>query len=165
MAPDTRVERGSAEWWARVEAHTVDIRERIAEFGFVIQPVFGLAATDVNFAYTIGLTGQGRPELVCLGPTPEGCALLLGGVAPLDTAGDEVTLPAMGDTPALRLRLRLVDAAAGGYPLAMASRVYGRARIAAKQVLWPDDEGAYPGDAGWTNDGFPQPLLPAPDQS
>lgn len=156
------IERGSPQWWARVDAHTADIRDRIAEYGFVIQPVFGLAPGDVHFAYTIGLTGQGRPELVCLGPTCEGCGLLLSAVGQLDTAGDEVTLPAIEPVPTLTLRLRAV-AANSDYPLSMAARVYGRGQIAVKQVLWPNDDGVYPGEPGWVDVPHgSQPLLPPP---
>jgi hypothetical protein len=161
MGIEAPIQRGSAQWWARVDAHLADIRDRIAEVGFVIQPVFSLASDEVDFAYTIGLTGQGRSELVCLGPTCEGCGLLLSAAAQLDTAGDEVTLTAGLSVPALTLRLRPV-AVDSVYPLAMAARLYGRERVTAKQLLWPNDNGAYPDDVGWTNDGPAQPLLPPP---
>lgn len=163
MTAKPPIERGSAEWWARVDAHTADIRGRIAEVGFVVQPVFGLGPHDPDFAYTIGLTGQGRPELICLGPTCEGCGLLIMGAAALDPAADEVTLPAAAEgLSPLTLRLRSV-AVDGPYPLTMAVRMYARGLVSARQLLWPNDEGFYPGEVGWDDAGphGAQPLLPA----
>ncbi len=162
----TPVERGSPEWWARLDAHTADIRDRIAELGFVVQSVIGTRPGQIHFAYTIGLTEQGRPELVCLGPTAEGCALLVDDVAHQDTSGDEVTRVGSDGVSSFTLQLRPVVADDSAYPLGMATRIYGHGRVTAKQILWPNDHGAYPGEPGW--DDAPhgaQPLLPAASPS
>lgn len=132
----------------------------IRKHGWMVQGVFG-TKTDPgpNFAYTIGLTEAGIPELVITG-LPHGLAtVLLNAYARRHFlveelhAGDEVT-----KAPSL-VPFRVVDAPGTiGGP---ATVLYGKhARFL--QLVWPDQDGNYPGDPGWTYDGDAQPVFSTP---
>jgi hypothetical protein len=158
------VERGSPEWQRRVAAHLDEIRAGIAANGFIIQPVFSAAGQPgFQWAYTIGLTEQCRPELACTGLPAEACAALLAHVVNVDAdvGGDVLHLPAEGDTPAVTFKLRAVQTMGADYPLGMAVRIYGADLVRAVQLVWPDDDGLYPDDPRWDENRLgPQPLLP-----
>ena len=109
------------------------------------------------WAYTFGLTPHGRPELVVTGlPLPR-ATWLLNAVAPyvLDTTvprpGEEVLVE---DGPLLEV-VRVAEPAAH---LAVAVEFYGPA-IQALQLVYVDDRGRWPWDAGFRGNGGGQPVL------
>lgn len=131
----------------------------IREYGWMVQAVFGTEDDPgPDFAYTIGLTGAGLPELVITGFPHEMAAEILNAYARRHVRdeirpGDEVQV-----APS-QVKLRAV--AAPGTEAGTAFALYGdRCRFV--QLLWPDDKGAYPGDAGWTYPADNQPVLTTP---
>lgn len=118
----------------------------IAEHGWMIQAVFGTATDhDAPFAYTVGLTAAGLPELVVSGLPYETSGSILNDAARRHLA-DEIQPGATVDDIA-SVPFRAVAA-----PLAevnMARNLYGLDRVRAVQLVWPDDAGNYPGDVGW----------------
>lgn len=61
-----RIEIGSPEWHARVEAMQTKIVTDIEHSGFSMIHVFG-SETNASFTYTIGLVNKGLPELIMFG--------------------------------------------------------------------------------------------------
>lgn len=136
-----------------------EVQPTIARHGWMIQYVF---PTDNQpdqfrppFAYTIGLTAGGLPELVISGLPPEVSAELLNSAARKQsgdgypdgfTAGTIVTGIASVD-------FHVIDAPAAEVNLARS--MYGQAR--AVQLVWPDAGGAYPDDPAWSLSRDAQP--------
>lgn len=114
----------------------------------------------MQYALTVGLTEAGLPELVISGWPPEQSARLLNGFARLHLdreirAGAEVVAP-----PALvPFRAVAAPGALGGPAITL----YGR-NATFLQLVWPDKDGAYPGDEGWTYADEVQPLFSTPRQ-
>ncbi|WP_430788497.1 DUF4262 domain-containing protein [Actinoplanes sp. G11-F43] len=141
-----------------------DQSEIIGKFGWAVVHV--LPADDdpddtVPFAYTVGLTGYGFPELTIAGLPAETGHVLLNEVA--GRVRDEGLLLGHGQ----RLRglidgqeLRVV---AGGsveilFPGAALMR-YGDDRVSLLQLVWPDPSGRLPWQSGYDTAGYPQPTI------
>jgi hypothetical protein len=159
-----RVQRGGPEWQGRVDAYMVEVRDRVARFGWAIQGVFD-NETGLNFAYTVGLTARRQPELVATGAIAiEYLSKILNAAAPLNVTGNqtEVTVTNEDGEHPVVLRVRAVTANSPNFRLGTARRLYGSLRVAAVQLLWPSDDGTYPDDDAW-DPGIHgrQPLLPA----
>jgi hypothetical protein len=124
----------------------------------MVQGVFSTEADPgPNFAYTVGLTEAGLPELVITGlPHHDLAAELLNTAARLHLA-DEIRA-GREVTEAATVALRAVDAP--GTIAGPAFALYGR-RVRFVQLVWPDQGGAYPGDDGWAL-GDAQPLFTEP---
>lgn len=109
------------------------------------------------FAYTLGLTPQGRPELVVTGLPPRPAACLLNAVAPyvLETAvprpGERVLV---ADSPVMEV-VRVAEPPAH---LLTAVEFYGSG-IAALQLVYVDEEGHWPWDASFRGGQGGQPVL------
>jgi hypothetical protein len=69
------IDRNSPAFKARFDQKLAELRETIDETGCVIVPII-----DGGFAYTVGLTKRGHPELLSFGP-PDGVAHFLEEVA------------------------------------------------------------------------------------
>lgn len=145
---------------ARVAAYETFLAQQLADKPFVVQAVFGDAAADA-FAYTIGLTGRGLPELWCSGLGPQSADAVLG------TAGDfllEAGAPLLPGAdlrvPNLSVPLRftaLVDPVAA--EVNMARMIHPLSVVEVLQVLWPDDAGRFPEHPDYNADRFPQRIL------
>ena len=117
------------------------------------------------FAYTVGLTEHGFPELVIAGLAPPIAQALLN-----DLAGrvyDQATRFRHGQRVADLLAgydAVIVDGAATEalYPGAAYAR-YGTDRVRLQQVVWPDRHGRFPWDRGYTHGPQAQPLIGRPD--
>lgn len=166
--PDSRV--CPACYDANVASYSGHLAELVHDHRFAVQ---GVMASDdsFNWAYTVGLTDHGLPELVMM-------ALPMGFLGQTlnrlgDAAIDGTTQLVAGPSPLfLDPPFWLVDVpdpTSGRYPLTMAATsTLGKVR--AMQVVWPDSEGRYP----WAPDWFdgedrgdlggkdPQPLLGLP---
>lgn len=141
--------------------------EVIDRVGWLVLHVFPEAddPPDVAaFAYTVGLSARGHPELLATGLPPQaGHGLLneLAGRVHADARrfqhGELVSNPA-GDQAVV-----IIDAQPSGeiFP-ALAFKRYGPARVRVQQVLWPDEQGRFPGERGYAVERFPQPLLGTP---
>lgn len=144
------------------------LRRLLAEHGWV---VLGSEPDDPRraFAYTVGMTEAGLPELVTVGlPTPEAIQLLDAAVEVAlrqeegFTVGTvyPVVMPAGWETPLL-----IGEVHQDNYPIATVARNYYTRRdeplrFRLQQVLWADDAGRYPTERATFTD--PQIRLSVP---
>ena len=129
------------------------VQDVIARQGWAVQYVFPTREDPVQpFAYTVGLTSFGRPELIVVGLPPDIACLVLN-----HTAQQHITHPVSpGDTlrPGLSVPLRAVyvpksvqDQCAG-----VARSLYGDT-VTLVQLMWPSNTGRWPDHPDW--DGEP----------
>lgn len=144
---------------ARVEAYLGESARILAEHGWMVQSVFG-TRPDAGFAYTVGLTGAGLPELWLGTLAPEQAAVIL------NTAAAQQLDRAVAFQPG-RLDLEFSvefrvhgpvdpDAAQVG----MARQMHPLSDVAVLQLLWPDESGLFPDEDGYDMSRFPQRVLP-----
>jgi hypothetical protein len=146
----------------RLDAYDLLCLGKIAKFGWVIQGVLPRQGDkDIPFAYTVGLTEAGLPELVISG-LPVGTAQSI-----LNTAARqslETSLrPGQALTDVASVPLRVIDA-----PFAevnMARRLYPGKDVQALQLVWPDSAGAYPAEPGWSLRDAQPIYAPVPQHS
>lgn len=124
----------------------------VRQNGWAVQGVSGRRP----FAYTVGLTDCGLPELVVTGMRDGPAATLLHSVAASalhaePTAGERLVLPG-----GLTLEAVVVDRPQDHLSTALA--LYGD-EVRALQLVWPDARGRYPWDRGHRAVRAGQPLL------
>lgn len=124
--------------------------EVIAEHGHQVQIVFPTTQEGTPFAYSIGRTAKGRPELLVTGLLhPDDLGYIVNEVAGID---DEKPLE-VGD---------LLDKVLAGYDVKIVQvrdlREAGMTGVinrfdgaSALQILWPDEKGIFPDDADYDN--------------
>ncbi|WP_435204950.1 DUF4262 domain-containing protein [Micromonospora sp. bgisy143] len=117
--------------------------------------------TSVPFAYTVGLTAHDHPELIAAGLPPEVAHSLL----------NDLALRIYDTAERFTHGQRISDLIAGydaiiidGPPTdellpGMAINRYGRDRVRLQQMVWPDQQGRFPWDNGYTFDPRAQPLI------
>jgi len=122
------------------------MRQMITASGWAVQGVEG-DRLHPPWAYTVGLTPEGAPELVISGKPLDECARVLN-----DTAAH--ALHAEPPVPGERIPLvggPLVEIVGVPHPdahLETAVALYG-AQVRALQLVWADDRGHWPWDAGF----------------
>lgn len=123
------------------QAYLRQISELIERHGWAVQYVEG-ECTRAPYAYTVGLTAAGLPELVVTGLPAVRAAALLNEVAGSTrfteppVPGGTISLSAGGEVEVVRLpnpEARLY----------VASELFGR-RVRAMQLVWVDDRGRSP---------------------
>lgn len=136
----------NAERDARMQAYLLTCRETIARHGWMIQGVFPTEESPgVEFSYTVGLTAAGLPELVISGLPMNLAGTLLNDAARLSLA----TAVEPGDTITTIASVAFNVIAAPKAEIGLARRLCGE-HAKALQLIWPDDRGHYPGEAGWS---------------
>ena len=132
------------------------VQALIAQYGFAVQGVERDRARP-PWAYTTGLTGLGRPELVLTGMPLSRAAPLLNDLADHLThheppaPGEQVMLPGGPLT-------EIVEVAEPAAHLETAVSLYGP-RIRALQVVHADRRGHWPWEAGYRGVRGGQPVL------
>lgn len=133
-----------------LDAYDQHCVELIAEHGWMVQGVFPTEHDrEAPFAYTVGLTVAGLPELVISG-LPADIAQQLLNAAAKQTLGSELR-PGQTLAGIASVDFRIVDAPAA--EVNMARHLYPDKTVRALQLVWPDEGGAYPGDSAWSLDG------------
>lgn len=133
-----------------MEAVAADARAKIGRHGFVVVAVFGSPET-VPFAYTVGLTEIGEPELMLLGQIPAQLAKVVldnlamrvvrdgqrfrPGDVPPDVLHNGYEVMICGPVPALMVRK---------YPPGLAGMLYGQQAVSVYQVVCQDRNHRYP---------------------
>jgi Domain of unknown function (DUF4262) len=144
---------------ATYEDYLAHIRGTVDEYGWAVQ---GVERSGIHppWAYTIGLTQAGCPELVVTGMPFAKAATLLNGVgehvvhAEAPRPGDRVTL-------ASGLSIEIVEVAEPTAHLLVAAAVFGP-RIRALQIVHADYRGHWPWEPGYRGSGRGgQPVLGA----
>lgn len=138
-------------------AELQDMHNKIARHGWAVQGVFGEEETrEAPFAYTVGLTAKGLPELVIYGLNVGLAGNLLNTAATRMiesgefNAGQAISrLIRNFDMVAIDV-LRPVD-------LLVAMQIYGPVR--AIQLVWPGAKGQYPWQDGYEFPADVQPLM------
>jgi hypothetical protein len=141
--------------------------EMIDKFGWAVTAVLPTdddPPTASPFAYTVGLTAHGYPELIIAGLDPATCHTLLNDLARrvYDTAerfahGQRITdLIAGYDAMIVD-----GDATEDLYPGAAFSR-YGQDRVRLQQIVWPDAGGRFPWEDGYSFGPHLQPFIGRP---
>lgn len=132
------------------------VRGVIAEHGWAVQ---GVERDRIHppWAYTVGLTAHGEPELVVTGMPLRRAARLIH-----DVAGHirHAAAPRPGDQIALRggPLTEIVKVAVPSAHLVMAVEMYGPG-LRALQVVHADDRGHWPWDTGYRGVRGGQPVL------
>jgi hypothetical protein len=132
------------------------LRERVADRGWLVQGVEG-AGPYPPWAYTIGLSGFGLPELVATGLPLWAASDLLNDMA-------EHSLHAEPPEPGERIPLRggplieVVPLAEPSAHLVFAVALYGP-EIRALQLVHADDRGRWPWSADFRDGAGGQPVL------
>jgi len=132
------------------------VRGVIAEYGWAVQ---GVERDRIHppWAYTVGLTGHGEPELVVTGLPLRRAAVLLDDVA-------EHVMHAAAPRPGEQIALRdgplieIVKVAVPSAHLVMAVEMYGPGPRAL-QVVHADDRGHWPWETGYRGVRGGQPVL------
>lgn len=136
--------------------YVVNLRGLIDEYGWAVQAI-SRDGLHPPWAYTVGLTEHGQPELVVTGLAVRRAEALLNGVAAhlLHAAapepGEQVQLV---DGPLIEI----VTVTEPGVRLRRAVDLYGP-QIRALQVVHADDRGHWPWDRGYRGVQGGQPVL------
>lgn len=115
----------------------VMVRPVVERCGWAVQAVGGQGRRP-PFAYTVGLTGRGRPELVVSGKSPSAAHDLLEAVL----AGDPPRAGRRYDLP-VGPSLQVVEVTWPARRLVVATALYGD-RVTAVQLVWADGRGRWP---------------------
>ena len=115
----------------------VMVRPVVERCGWVVQAV-GDQGGRPPFAYTVGLTARGRPELVVSGKSPPAAHELLEAVL----AGDAPRPGHRYDLP-VGPSLQVVRVTSPARRLTVATALYGD-RVSADQLVWADGRGRWP---------------------
>lgn len=130
------------------------IRGKMLKRGWTVQYV---EKVRMPFAYTIGLTNGGLPELLVTGVSPHRAVDLLSAVAQFvladgaPTPGDQITLPTG------RL-VQIVEVECPDAHLKAAIGIFGP-EVRALQVVWADRCGRWPWSPDFNDGGAIQPVL------
>ncbi|HWD03988.1 MAG TPA: DUF4262 domain-containing protein [Amycolatopsis sp.] len=140
------------------QEYVAEILARIDEHGWCVQGVLG---TDFRppWAYTVGLTARGLPELLVVGLAPNLASALLTALA--EHALSEGP-PRPGEVYSMR-RLPSVEIVAVAEPsahLLIAAALYGR-EIQALQLVHADEAGRFPWSPSYRDGRGGQPVLGA----
>lgn len=137
-----------------------EIARKIVLFGHAVQGVEG-DGLHPPWAYTVGRTSAGHPELVVTGMPPEQAAVLLSQVACLQenpgmiVPGARITM--RQGTPG-EYAVQVIEVMRPWAHLNVAVEFYGR-DIAALQLVHADPGGRWPWNAGFASSHGPQPVL------
>ncbi len=136
----------------------VKLLEMIEQYGWAVQYVMaGDQPGDVEFAYTVGLTTLGHPEVVIQGLPPDSAKTYLNivGRGVRDGSRFEPGLITT-DLPGLPVRCAFI-AVEDSSELVAIEQIYDE--VEAVQFVWPDSADHLPWEPGWRNPPGCQPLL------
>lgn len=124
------MDRNSPAFIAHLDQTMAGIRETIERNGYVIVPII-----DSDFAYTVGLSERGKPELAAYGAPSRYCARFLEVyaerlVAPGHTVAPFTVTVGSEEDDKHTLTVRPHDLADGDIPLGMVVGLYGPGRPA-----------------------------------
>ncbi len=131
------------------------LRAIISEHRWAIQFV---EDAERPFAYTIGLHGTGRPELLITGLPAQTSARLLNSIAHQMVDCNLALRPGEYIDYQSEFFLEVVEVEHPDVHLKCAAGLFGE-RFRALQVVWADDRRRWPWDRGWNHGGCRQPVL------
>ena len=110
------------------------------------------------FAYTVGLSNRGLPELLITGLNPEVSTRVLNSIAHRMADDGAFLVPAMHIDYEDRFLIEVVELDHPGVHLKFAVEICG-ADLRALQLVWADNWGRFPWDANWSHGRRRQPVL------
>lgn len=141
-----------------------EIIDRVGWAVMHVLPTADEPGTLTPFAYTVGLTAHGYPEMIIAGLDPAMSQTLLNDLAQrvFDraerfTAGQRIN-DLLAGYDAIIVEGPATEAL---YPGAAFAR-YGKDNVRLQQVVWPDQRGRFPWEVGYAFDPQAQPLLGRP---
>ncbi len=137
------------------EEYLDGLRATIDDHGWAVQYV---ESDKRPFAYTVGLTRRGLPELVITGMAPRTSMRLLNSIAHMITDDGTVLAPAMHIDYQNEFLLEVVEVEHPDVHLLYATRIYGP-NVRALQMVWADDHRRLPWERGWGHGRRRQPVL------
>lgn len=144
-----------------IKQYLKQIRKMIHEYGWFVQGVFPTGSDrDPEFAYTIGLTEAGLPELLIAGTMRTNVLHQLVNAAAVRHVKDELVAgQTVDDIANVVFQVRECGPDA---PVQQAHNYYGdphrlTGKVRVLQLVWPDERGVYPGTFLWTDEAR-QPL-------
>ena len=144
------------------------IAAQIDEFGWSVVVV---PDGEPTFGYSVGLTEQDLPEIFMSGNLhPETIQTLINTVAQQAVGREhegEMLVPGteLRDVLANDLTLGVATCNPVAAEMNVALGFFGKERVRAVQLVWPDPEGNMPWDAEWSMGDGVQPLYPLPADS
>ncbi|MGC4885758.1 DUF4262 domain-containing protein [Micromonospora sp. DT227] len=137
-----------------------EIIDRVGWAVTLVHPDADDAGDSTPFAYTVGLTAHGHPELLIAGLDPATAQQLLNDLATrvYDRAERFSDGQRVGDLIAGHDAV-IIDGTATDqlYPGAAIARYDQQVRL--QQILWPDPQGHLPGEAGYAYPPSVQPVI------
>ncbi len=140
---------------ATVDDYLDVLRDIIADHGWAVQFV---EDGSRPFAYTVGLSGRGLPELLVTGLQPRTSARLLNSIAHYIADEGMVVQPAEHIDYQGEYLLEVVEVEHPDVHLTFAVRLRD-GPIRAFQLVWTDDARHWPWDRGWSHGRRRQPVL------
>lgn len=132
-----------------------ELREIIADHGWAVQYVEDRSRP---FAYTVGLTDRGLPELLITGMPAQKSARMLNSIAHQIVDDGMRLRPAVHIDYQGELLLEVVEVEHPDVHLKFAVRLCQNT-IRAYQLVWTDDRRRWPWDRGWGHGRRRQPVL------
>ena len=130
----------------------------IERCGWFVQAVLG-GKRHAPFAYTVGLTAHGLPELVVTGMAHYRSGALLNGMAGHWLHADVLPVPGQHVDVRDGRCLEVVEVPHPDAHLFVATRLFGRDGVTAQQLVWADSRGRWPWQVGHRAGRGGQPVL------
>ena len=138
------------------EEYLVELREMMRQHdGWQVQYV---EHDERPFAYTVGLHHRGRPELLITGLDADVSNTVLKSIGHMVVDDGTFLAPAMHIDYEDRFLIEVVEVAHPDVHLKFAAAICGP-NLRALQLVWADDRGRWPWDAGWGHGRRRQPVL------
>ncbi len=153
---------------AQFQAYLRLIRQKVRDEGFVVQGVLPTkdGPAHVPFAYTIGLCDAGLPELIVSAPaSPEMLHTVITAFVQHHLKdeirpGERISYSDLGiETASLEIDQRFRAAVSLSAPVQQALNYAGTpdadltGKVRVLQLLWPDEQGRFPGEPDYQDDG------------
>jgi hypothetical protein len=140
------------------------LRETIRRYGWAVQAVYGEGEAP-PFAYTVGLTGFGHPELLVFGMSQLSACGVLNDLGERVRGGQRLQAGMTLGFDNWPHRVRLLTVADSSPILFAANRAYqlpGSPPVPALQAVWDDKGGRFPWDPGYSVPVHVQPWIDLP---
>jgi Domain of unknown function (DUF4262) len=136
------------------EEYLAELRQTMLETGWAVQYV---ESDRMPFAYTVGLTRYGLPELLVTGVAPRPAARMLNTLGRRAVRGER-PLPGMQIALPAGPLIEMVEVANPDVYLIFAGAMFGD-EVTALQAVWVDSRGHWPWAASFEDGRGTQPVL------
>ena len=136
------------------EEYLAELRQTMLESGWAVQYV---ESDRMPFAYTIGLTRYGLPELLVTGVAPRRAARMLNTLGRRAVSGER-PVPGMQIALPAGALVEMVEVEHPDVYLVFAGAMFGD-EVTALQVVWVDSRGRWPWAANFDDGRGTQPVL------